>query len=150
MAFTTVELLNKILTNTFLYVGNLKTLSQRGYSEETNKKLKEFLNDRESQSKELIGAINTMGGDVQSTPRHTDGEVISWCPSCAPKQHSTISLLEFLIASEEGSLNDYKKALNQTSSPKIRPQLQNHKKQGEATVKYLSTALQTNRDSSKA
>lgn len=147
MSSSTIESLNKILTNTFLYVDRLTTISQKAYSEETRMKLRDFVDRRKRQANELVHAISSLGGDVQSTPRRTDGASVFWCPEILPQDSETIPLLKYLISSEEKSLDDYEKAINQISNTEIETQLKDHMQQGEATLKYLRTALQTNQAS---
>lgn len=149
MTLTSIELLNQIVTNTLLYKEKLKTLSKRSYSEETNLKLKDFVDTREKQVNELIEVINGLGGRVQSTPQRTDAARISWCPEVLPRIKDIIALLNYLITAEQNSLEDYDRVLDRISKPDIESQLKEHIQQGEATLQYLEVALETNRASKR-
>ncbi|WP_054558950.1 hypothetical protein [Croceitalea dokdonensis] len=150
MSASTIELLNQILINTFVYKKELSSLSEQVHSEETCLKLKDFANRRKKQANELIQIINTMGGDVQSTPNRTDAPKLSWCADLPPKNKDTIALLTYLITVEEKSLEEYQKVWGQISNSEIESRLKVHIKQGETTLKYLKTALHANQESKKA
>lgn len=149
MASSVIEQLNRILTNTLIYKGKLKTLSERSYSEETNLKMKDFAKRRTAQANELIQIINELGGQAESTPQHTDAEKISWCAEILPKDGDTMALLKYLISAEKESLNDYRQVMEQINNRDIESKLQDHIQQGEVTLKYLKVALDTNRTSEK-
>jgi len=144
MSSSNIELLNQILTNTLLYKEKLDTLSERPYSEETHLKLREFADRRKQQANELIQIINELGGHVQSTPNQTDAPKVSWCSEVLPKRNDVVALLTYLIKAEGDSLNDYRQAQNKISNTETNSKLKDHILQGEATLKYLQAALETN------
>jgi hypothetical protein len=149
MSLSHIELLNQILTNTLIYKGKLDTLSERPYSEETYLKLRDFADRRNQQANELIQIINELGGHVQSTPNRTDAPKISWCDEVLPNSDDIIALLNYLIKAERDSLKDYRQAQDQISNNEINSKLKEHILQGEATLKYLQAALETNQVSNQ-
>lgn len=139
-----IDDLNRVLTNTLEYCEVVKELANAGYDSETAKKLEKFAKIRKGQSEDLISIIPKEGGDIESTGRTTDQEVISWLGRPLPVATDMIALLDFLIKAEKKSLEDYKIILDhvllKSESEKI---IKKHKREGETTLHYLETARET-------
>lgn len=144
MGTTDIELLNTILTNTLEYSEKLRKLASMEYDLETTKKLEDFHQYRKNQVEELLDHIKKSGGKAHSTPPRTEQQALSWCPIHLPESKEIIPLLKFLIFAEKNSLKDYKRLSKIIEHDEIKAQLQKPITQGENTLKYLETALQSN------
>lgn len=140
--------LNKILTNTLDYREVLLKLAESVSHQATQDKLEEFAKVRKKQSEDLILLISNLGGNVQSTERQTDQPAISWTEKKHPDDKDIKGLLEYLIGAEENSVEDYSDVLKKVDDASDAQEiLERHKREGETTLNYLETALETNKHS---
>lgn len=110
----------------------------------TQDKLEEFAKVRKKQGEELIALISNLGDNVQSTGRQTDQAAVSWSSHKRPKSKDIGLLLEYLITAEKNSLEDYSDELKEVDDASHGQEvLERYKREGETTLKYMETALDT-------
>ena len=144
MENTTVDVLNKILTNILEYKDVLIQLEKIVSHGTTKEKLSDLAKVREKYSQDLIRIISDEGGDVQSTKRVTDHKMVSWVQSPVPEKSEMEKIVSFLIRIEKNALKDYKDVIeNQDIFKEGKEILERHRKEIEVDLKYFETARQT-------
>ncbi len=144
MENTIIDSLNKILTNTLEYKTVLEKLEELVSHDATKEKLSELAKIREKHAQDLIKMIGDNGGDVESSTRITDNEMISWIQSPVPEKSEMEEIISFLIPIEKNALEAYRELdLKDKISTEEKEILEKHQKEIEVTIKYFETAQQT-------
>jgi len=144
MKSTTIDNLNKILTNTIEFQEVLKDLAKSVYDETTKEKLKELAAIKKKHSEQLIGLISDLGGDVESTGRMTDQEAVSWVQKPLPAGDEMTEILSLLKTAEEKALNDYNELLAQSElNDEMQQTLEVHVQDVKANLKYFTVAKES-------
>ena len=146
MENTIIDSLNKILTNTLEYKTVLIQLEELVSHGATKEKLSDLAKIREKHAKDLIKIIGDNGGDVESTKRITDHEMVSWIQSPVPEKADMEKIVFFLIPIEKNALKAYTDII-ENDEIEIRLEekevLEKHLKEAEVNLKYFETAEQS-------
>ena len=136
-----IDQFNKLLTNTLRYKEMCDDIAEQISHKETASKLEEFANISEKESKGLIKLISAQGGDVQTTPRHTDQDAICWTPHKEPDLKGMSSVIGCLIDVEQKKIADYKNMLTiDKIDDEAKNLFQRHLTQADSNLNYLQVA----------
>ena len=144
MENTFIDSLNKILTNTLEYKTVLIQLEELVSHGATKEKLSDLAKIREKHAQDLIKIIGDNGGDVESTKRITDQEMVSWIQSPVPEEADMEKIIIFLIPIEKKALEAYTDIIeNDEIRLEEKEVLEKHLKEAEVNLKYFETAEQS-------
>ncbi|WP_373519506.1 hypothetical protein [Pricia sp.] len=139
-----IDELNMILTKTLDHQEAFRQLSQTSTHGATADKLDEFAKVAKKESERLIKAISDMGGDVQTTERHTDQQTIGWVPRPLPDSKDLQALLECLIKGERNKEDDYNNLFaREDIDSELKNLLSKHRKEAESNLVYFQSALKS-------
>lgn len=137
-----IEELNKLLTNTMGYREVLLQLSDKVENREVQKKLKEFAEMAEEETNKLIQLIGDLGGDVETTGRHTDDAAISWVQKPLPPFDNLKSVLECLIKAQRQKEEDYNTILAKDEMDRAnKNQLDKQRREAETQLLFFQDKL---------
>jgi len=137
-----IDELNRVLTNTYEYKNVLHKVSQLSESPKLQDNLNEQVTVAEKESEELIQLISKLGGDVDSTERQTDQELIGWVTPAPPNNNKYGTLVNYLIEIEKNKRQDYYAILNQKeTSDEVKAFLKNNIENIESQLEFYNSII---------
>ena len=107
MAMNIVDKLNTILTSTLEYEEVLKKKSDFNIEKSSISIVKESIKLAENDTKMLMNLISKLGGDIESSERHTDQSMLRWFSDSFLDSSNHEEIVTHIIEAEENKLSAY-------------------------------------------